>query len=77
METRLPERRARFAVERAMSGWRDADGRTAADRKKSQRNEDRARLAETVRNRPLSLVRPVLSALFVGILVVALLNFFT
>jgi hypothetical protein len=59
-----------------MSGWRDGDGRTAAERKKVQQARERARLASAVRNRPLSLVKPILSALFIGILVVALFNFF-
>lgn len=64
------------ACEGTMSGWRDGDGRTAAERTKRQRTRERARLGDTVRNRPLSLVKPILSALFIGILVVALFNFF-
>lgn len=60
-----------------MSGWRDADGRTAADRGKQENEAARARLAERVRNRPLSLAKPMLSAAFVAVLIVALLLAFT
>jgi hypothetical protein len=60
-----------------MSGWRDADGRTAADRRKQENDAARARLAERVRNRPLSLVKPALSAAFVALLIFALLLAFT
>ena len=60
-----------------MSGWRDQEGRTAAERSGEQRARERARFAERVRNRPLSLVKPALSALFVGVLVFALFNAFT
>ncbi len=59
-----------------MSGWRDGDGRTAAERRQVQRGRDRARFADTARNRPLSLVKPVLGALFIGVLVFALFTFF-
>lgn len=59
-----------------MSGWRDEDGRTVPERKKSQDAQDRARFADTIRNRPQSLVRPIVSALFVLILVAAIINFF-
>lgn len=55
-----------------MSGWRDEQGRTAADRKTSVQNQERARFLETARNRPLSWVKPALGALFVGVLVFAL-----
>lgn len=57
-----------------MSGWRDSDGRTASDRKSAQRAEERAQLAETVRNRPLRLAKPLLGALFVSVLVFALVS---
>lgn len=56
-----------------MSGWRDADGNTAADRRKQDDAAARARFLDRVRSRPLSLVKPALSALFVGLLIVALL----
>ena len=55
----------------AMSGWRDEEGRTAADRKTRVKTEERARFLETVRNRPLSLVKPALGAVFIGVLVFA------
>jgi hypothetical protein len=60
----------------AMSGWRDADGRTAAERKNIQRADNRARFADRVQRRPLSLVKPILGAAFIGLLVIALLNLF-
>ena len=60
-----------------MSGWRDANGRTAVDRQKQENVASRARFAERVRNRPLSLVKPVVSAVFVAILILALLLAFT
>jgi hypothetical protein len=60
-----------------MSGWRDESGRTAAERKKIVHARDRARLAETVRHRPLSLVKPALGALFIAILVFALIAAFS
>jgi len=60
-----------------MSGWRDADGRTAADRQKQENVASRARFAQRVRNRPLGLVKPVVSAVFVAILILALLLAFT
>jgi hypothetical protein len=56
-----------------MSGWRDTDGRTAGERRTREDQAARARLAETVKNRPLSLVKPIFSALFVLVLIVALL----
>lgn len=56
-----------------MSGWRDADGRTAAERRKQQGAQERARLAETLRYRPMSLVRPLLGAGFVAVLVIAII----
>lgn len=59
-----------------MSGWRDADGRTAADRKTLRRADDRAGFADRVRRRPMSLVKPILGAAFIAILIFALLNFF-
>lgn len=59
-----------------MSGWRDADGRTANERRKTTQATDRARFAERLRNRPLSFVKPALGAVLVAILILALLNFF-
>jgi hypothetical protein len=58
----------------AMSGWRDADGRTAAQRKKSEREGERARFAETVRYRPLSLLKGLLGFAFVMVIVFALIG---
>jgi len=59
-----------------MSGWRDQDGNTATERRKASGDRERARLMETVRRRPLSLIRPILGALFVAVLVFALLNWY-
>lgn len=59
-----------------MSGWRDQDGRTAGERRKVEGEQERTRLLETVRHRPLSLVRPILGGPFVLLLVLALLNFY-
>ncbi|UPT62804.1 MAG: hypothetical protein M0D54_21170 [Hyphomonadaceae bacterium JAD_PAG50586_4] len=56
-----------------MSGWRDTEGRTAEERRTRQDRSLRPRLAETVKNRPLSLVMPIFSALFVLVLIIALL----
>ncbi|MBL8546064.1 MAG: hypothetical protein JNL81_06350 [Hyphomonadaceae bacterium] len=58
-----------------MSGWRDESGRTASERKKAQRSQGRARFADTLRKRPAALVKPVISALFIGVLVIAVFNF--
>lgn len=57
-----------------MSGWRDQNGRTADERKTVQQAADRERFADRVRQRPLSLVKPILVALFVGILIFALIS---
>ena len=59
-----------------MSGWRDNEGRTASERQKVERGQERARLAATIRHRPLSLVKPVLGGAFVLIVVIALLLMF-
>lgn len=56
-----------------MAGWRDTEGRTATDRRKQGDAAARARFAETVKNKPLSLVKPVMSAAFVALLIAALL----
>ncbi|MBN8605690.1 MAG: hypothetical protein J0L81_02125 [Caulobacterales bacterium] len=56
-----------------MSGWRNADGRTAADRRKQDSEASQARFLERARNRPLSLAKPLLRAAFVALLIIALL----
>jgi len=56
-----------------MPGWRDAEGRTAADRRQQQSAANRADFFDTLRTRPLSLIRPVLGALFILVLVFAFL----
>jgi hypothetical protein len=56
-----------------MGGWRDSEGRTAQQRRTDSGAAARAKLADTVRRRPLSLVKPALAAIFVAILIAALL----
>lgn len=56
-----------------MSGWRDTDGRTAAERKKQRGAEERAHFAETARRRPLSLLKGLLGFVFVLVLAFALI----
>lgn len=56
-----------------MSGWRDTDGRTAGERRTREDRAARARLADTVKNRRLSLVKPLFGALFLFVLIIALL----
>lgn len=58
-----------------MSGWRDEEGRTAADRKSRAQAQERACFLETARNRPLSLVKPAIGALFIGALFIGVLVF--
>ncbi|WP_135212058.1 hypothetical protein [Vitreimonas flagellata] len=60
-----------------MSGWRDTGGRTARERRARDDQAARARFIETAKTRPLSLVKPALSALFVLVLIMALLLAFT
>ena len=52
-----------------MSGWRDTDGRTAAERRQVKGAEDRARFAETVRRRPLTLLKRLAGFAFIMLLV--------
>lgn len=59
-----------------MGGWRDEDGKTAAERRKVSGKRERAQFLDTLRHRPLTLVRPILGALFALVLVFALLNFY-
>ncbi len=56
-----------------MRGWRDTEGRTAAERKRLRGAGDRARFAETVRQRPLSLLKGLLGFVFVLVLAFALI----
>ncbi|WP_395646577.1 hypothetical protein [Terricaulis sp.] len=59
-----------------MSGWRDVDGRTASERRQHAGDVERTRLLDTLRHRPLSLVKPALAGVFVLLLIAALLNYF-
>ena len=56
-----------------MSGWRDTDGRTSAERKKRQGEQERARFAETARHRPLSLLKGLVGFVFVMVIAFALI----
>jgi hypothetical protein len=56
-----------------MSGWRDSDGQTAADRRKAQHTQERARFAEELRHRPLGILRGWLGAVFIAVMIGALL----
>lgn len=56
-----------------MAGWRDADGRTAAERRKQARVESAAQFRDTVRHRPASLLKPIAGFLFILLLVLALM----
>ena len=59
-----------------MGGWRDEDGRTAADRRKLGNEHERARLFADVRYRPLTVLKTLAGFAFVGLLVFALVNMF-
>lgn len=56
-----------------MAGWRDAEGRTAAERRTLESAEVRARFIDRVRRRPLSLVKPALMLAFAALLIGALI----
>lgn len=55
-----------------MGGWRDTEGRTRPARRQQEQAAQRARLADTVKRRPLSLLRPALFGLFVLVVIAAL-----
>jgi len=57
-----------------MSGWRDSDGRTAADRRKVHRAGERARLFADARHRPLTLLKGFAGLVLIGVLVFALIG---
>jgi hypothetical protein len=56
-----------------MSGWRDADGRTNAERKRESADAARRSFLDTVRHRPANLVKPALGFAFVLVLAFALI----
>ena len=58
-----------------MGGWRDVEGRTVSERRQKQREEDRAEFADTVRHRPLTLLKGLAGFALIVVLVVALLGF--
>jgi hypothetical protein len=59
-----------------MGGWRDEDGRTAADRRQRGDEQERARFFADVRHRPLTVLKTVAGFAFVALLVFALINMF-
>jgi hypothetical protein len=56
-----------------MSGWRDTEGRTRTERARERRREAHGHALDTVRHRPLSLLKPALALGFILILIAALL----
>jgi hypothetical protein len=54
-------------------GWRDTDGRTARERRRLSSADARARFIETVRRRPLNLVKSTLMIAAAALLIMALL----
>jgi hypothetical protein len=57
-----------------MGGWRDTDGRTAAERRKLQTANDRAHFADALRRRPLGLVKGLAGFVFIVVLALALIG---
>ena len=54
-----------------MSGWRDIEGRTNAERRRA--NAEHKNLLDRLRYRPASFVKPALGFAFILVLVLALL----
>jgi hypothetical protein len=52
-----------------MSGWRDAEGRTASERRRLRAGEERARFVDTARRRPLTLLKSLAGFAFILLLV--------
>ncbi len=55
-----------------MSGWRDADGRTAGERKAVSARRERAQFAADVRHRPLTLLKGIAGFVLIVLLVIGL-----
>jgi hypothetical protein len=55
-------------------GWRDTEGRTAADRRKLNDTGAQARFVDTLRRRPLSMVKPMLMLTLAAVLIFALVS---
>ncbi|MEZ5955603.1 MAG: hypothetical protein R3C27_00095 [Hyphomonadaceae bacterium] len=60
-----------------MSGWRDGEGRTAAERRKLGNERQRAQFFADVRYRPLTALKTFAAFAFVALLVFALVNMMT
>jgi hypothetical protein len=56
-----------------MGGWRDVDGKTTTDRRRTNAESERRSFLATVRHRPTSLVKPVLGFVFILVLVFTLI----
>ena len=56
-----------------VGGWREAEGRTASERRRIESGEGRARFIGRVRRRPLSLMKPALMLAFAALLIGALI----
>lgn len=56
------------------SGWRDTEGRTAADRRKLGHAAALSQFIDTLRRRPLSLVKPMLMLTLAAALIFALMS---
>ena len=63
-----------LAGDTALGGWRDSDGRTAAERKQVRGAQDRAHFASDVRRRPLALLKGLAGFALVLVLVFALVG---
>jgi len=59
-----------------MGGWRDEDGRTATDRRRTNGEQERAHFFADVRYRPLTVLKALVGFAFVALLVFALINMF-
>ena len=59
--------------ESVMSGWRDVEGRTNADRRRANAEAEHKNLLGRLRYRPASFVKPALGFAFILVLVLALL----
>lgn len=57
-----------------MGGWRDAEGRTAADRKQVKNERDLARFVSDARHRPLTLLKGLAGLFLILVLVFALIG---
>lgn len=57
-----------------MAGWRDSEGRTVKQRTQQRGAAERSRFMETLRYRPLSVLKALLGLGFVLLLIIALVG---